>query len=84
MKYLTNWYVNAVKKNPSIVDNYEKQSKEYVEKNVQNRKLNTIFGDIKTENKTIFLESLKAFQNRNPNFLSSIINKELSSKFWIL
>ena len=27
LKYLTNWYESAVKKNPSMVDNYEKQSK---------------------------------------------------------
>ena len=26
LKYLTNWYEGAVKKNPSMVDNYEKQS----------------------------------------------------------
>jgi len=83
LKYLTNWYADTVKRNPSMVDNYEKQSKEYVEKNVKDRKRDTIFGDIKTENKTVFLESLKAFQNSNPNFLSSIINKELASKFWI-
>ena len=40
------------------------------------------FSDIKTENKAAFLESLKVFQNNNPNFLSSIINRELASKFW--
>lgn len=39
LKYLTNWYAGAVKKNPSMVDNYEKQSEEYVEKNVKNQKL---------------------------------------------
>lgn len=32
LKYLTNWYESAVKKNPSMVDAYEKRSKEYVEK----------------------------------------------------
>ena len=40
------------------------------------------FSDIKTENKAAFFESLKVFQNNNPNFLSSIINRELASKFW--
>ncbi len=82
LKYLTNWYEGAVKKNPSMVDNYEKRSEEYMEKNVKDQKLDATFSDIKTENKTAFLESLKAFQKNNPNFLSSIINRELTSKFW--
>ena len=82
LKYLTNWYEGAVKKNPSMVDNYEKQSEEYVEKNVKDRKLDTTFSGIKTGNKAAFLEGLKAFQNSNPTFLSSIINRELTSKFW--
>ncbi len=84
LKYLTNWYTDAVNKNPSMVDKYEKQSKEYVEKNVKDRKLDTTFADIKTENKEAFLNSLKAFQNSNPNFFTSIINRELTSKFWIV
>ncbi len=82
LKYLTNWYEGAVKKNPSMADDHEKQSEENVEKNVKDRKLDTTFSDIKTKNKAAFLESLKAFQNNNPNFLSSIINRELKSKFW--
>ena len=82
LKYLTNWYAGAVKKDPSMVDAYEKQSEEYVEKNVKDRELDTTFADIKTESKAVFFESLKMFQNNNPNFLSSIINRELASKFW--
>lgn len=82
LKYLTNWYAGAVKKDPSMVDTYEKQSEEYVEKNVKDRELDTTFADIKTESKAVFFESLKMFQNNNPNFLSSIINRELASKFW--
>ena len=82
LKYLTNWYAGAVKKNPSMVDNYEKQSEEYVEKNVKDRKLDTTFAGIKTGSKAVFIESLKMFQSNNPNFLSSIINRELTSKFW--
>ena len=65
-----------------MVDAYEKQSEEYVEKNVKDRELDTTFADIKTESKAVFFESLKMFQNNNPNFLSSIINRELASKFW--
>lgn len=82
LKYLTNWFVDAVKKNPWMVDNYEKQSEEYVEKNVENQKLDKTFAGLKTGNKKAFFESLKMFQSNNPNFLSSIINRELASKFW--
>ena len=82
LKYLTNWYVDAVKKNPSMVDNYEKQSEEYVEKKVKNQKLDKTFAGLKTGSKAAFFESLKMFQSKNPNFLSSIINRELASKFW--
>ena len=82
LKYLTNWYTGAVKKNPSMVDNYEKQSEEYVEKNVKNQKLDKTFAGLKTGSKAAFFESLKMFQSSNPNFLSSIINRELTSKFW--
>ncbi|MBD5545865.1 MAG: hypothetical protein HDQ97_00415 [Lachnospiraceae bacterium] len=82
LKYFTNWYADAVKKNPSMVDNYEKQSEEYVEKNVKDRELDTTFAGIKTGSKEVFFESLKMFQSNNPNFLSSIINRELTSKFW--
>lgn len=84
LKYLTNWYVGAVKKNPSMVDEYEKQSEEYVEKNVKDRKLDTTFAGIKTGNRVLFLESLKAFQGSNQDFLASIINRELASKFWMV
>ena len=82
LKYLTNWYAGAVKKNPSMVDNYEKQSEEHVEKNVKDQKLDTTFAGIKTGSKEAFFESLKMFQSNNPDFLSSIINRELTSKFW--
>ena len=84
LKYLTNWYSNAVKKSPNMIDNYEKQSDEYVEQNVKNQKLDKTFADIKTESKSIFLESLKAFQISNPGFLTSIIDRELALKFWNL
>lgn len=83
LKYLTNWYANAVSKNPHMVDEYEAKSDEYIEENVKNQKIDTTFKDLKTDSKSAFLESLKAFQIQNPNFLSNIINAELSRKFWI-
>ena len=82
LKYLTKWYANAVKKNPYMVDTYEKRSDEYVEKNVKNQTLSTAFDDIRTNNKSVFLEGLRAFQSKNPNFLSSVLNRELALKFW--
>lgn len=83
LKYLTNWYTNAVTKNPHMVDEYEAKSDEYIEENVKNKKIDSTFIDLKTENKAAFIESLKAFHIQNPNFLSNIINAELSRKFWI-
>ena len=82
LKYLTNWYSNAVTKNPHMVEKYEAKSDEYIEKNVKNQKVDSIFSDLKTESKSAFIESLKAFQAQNPNFLSNIVNKELSRKYW--
>ena len=82
LKYLTNWYANAVKKDSTMIDNYEKKSDEYVDQNVKNQKLDKTFSDIKTESKSAFLESLKAFRISKQGFLSSIIDRELASKFW--
>ncbi len=82
MKFISNWFISAVKKNPSMVDTYERRTDDYVEKNVKNRKLDTTFNGIRTENKSVFLESLRAFQSKNPNFLSSVLNRELTLKFW--
>ena len=53
-----------------------------MEKNVKDRELDTTFADIKTESMAAFLESLKMLQSEHPNFLSSVINRELTSKFW--
>lgn len=83
LKYLTNWYADAVTKNPHMVDNYEAQSDKYIEENVKNQKIDSTFKDLKTESKSAFLESLKAFQIQNPNFLSNIITTELAKKFWV-
>ena len=82
LKYLMNWYEDALKKNPNMVNEYEQKSEKYVEENVKNRKLDTTFKDIKTDSKAALLESLRAFQLNNPGFLSSLINRELSLQFW--
>lgn len=82
LKYLSNWYLQKVLKNPSVLDNYKKQSEEYIEKKVKSQKLDTTFVAVRTECKTDFLEGLKWFQSNRPNFLASIIEKELSLPFW--
>lgn len=82
LRYLSNWYAEALKKNPNIVNEYEQQSEKYIEENVKNQKLNTTFKDIKTDSKEAFLESLRVFQINNPGFLSSFISRELSLPFW--
>lgn len=82
LKYLVKWHGNAIKKNPSMVADYEKKSDEFIEKNVVNRKLDMTFAGIKTENKQAFLESLRTFRDSNPGFLSAVINRELALKFW--
>ena len=53
-----------------------------MEKNVKDQKLDKTFAGLKTGSKAAFFESLKMFQSNNPNFFSSIINRELASKFW--
>ena len=82
LKYLMNWYEDALKRNPNMVNEYEQRSEKHVEENVKNRKLDATFKDIKTDSKSAFLESLRAFQLNNPGFLSSLINRELSLQFW--
>lgn len=82
LKYLMNWYADAVKKNPSMVDKYEEQSDKYVEEKVKDQQLDNTFEDIKTNSKSAFLEGLRAFQISNPNFLSSVLKKELALQFW--
>ena len=82
LKYLMNWYEDALKKKPNMFNEYEQRSEKYVEENIKNQKLDTTFKDIKTDSKAAFLESLRAFQLNNPGFLSSLINRELSLQFW--
>ena len=65
----------------SMVEKYEAKSDAYIEKNVKNQKVDSTFSYLKTESKSAFIESLKAFQAQNPNFLSNVVNKELSRRY---
>lgn len=82
MRYLSNWYAKMVKTDKDMVGRYESKSDKYVAENVKNKKLDTTFSNIKTDSKVSFIESIKVFQNNNPNFLSSVIQRELSMIFW--
>lgn len=82
LKYMTKWYAGAVKKNPNMVDEYYKKSDNYMEESVKNKKVDETFSYIDVADKSMFLESLRAFQKSNPDFLTNILNQELSSKFW--
>lgn len=82
LKFLTNWYIGAVTQKPSMLDAYEKQMGEYEEKQVKSQKLDNTFDGLNTSNKSVYLESLRAFQQKNPNFLSSAISRELAASFW--
>lgn len=82
LKYMTKWYAGAVKKNPNMVDEYYKKSDDYMEENVKKQKLDETFSDIDVTDKNMFFESLRLFHKNNPNFLTNILNRELSSQFW--
>lgn len=82
LKYLTNWYIDFVKKNPYAVDTYENKSEEYLDSNVKDQELDKTFSGLDTKNKSSFIQSLRAFQISRPTFLSNLIGKELSRKFW--
>lgn len=82
LKYLSDWYFHTVLKNPSMLSRYKKESEEYVEQKVKNQKLDTTFAAIGIDNKTVFLESLKTSWNNRPNFLASILEREVSLEFW--
>lgn len=77
LRYLTNWALNSAGINSNMVSEYEKISKEYVEENVKGQKMDKTFADIRIDSISAFVESLKAFQEKNPLFLSAIINREI-------
>ena len=82
LKYMMKWYVGAVQENPKLVEQYHKQSEEYVKKTVKVQKTDTAFQKIDVSGKQAFLESLKAFCLKRPDFLTDILNRELNSAFW--
>lgn len=82
LKYVVKWYSNSVKANSNMLSEYYKKSDDYIEQSVNNRVLDSTFSNINISDKNIFIENLISFRQNNPDFLTSIINQELSSKFW--
>lgn len=82
LKYLSNWYLHKVLRDPFALENYKKQTEEYMEKKVKSRRLDTTFAAVRITRKEDFLEDLRLFQSNRPDFLASVIEKELSLEFW--
>lgn len=82
IKFLMDWYIKSLKDKPKIVEEYEKKSNKYFEKEVKDKELPTHFNDIDISSKETFLTGLRNFMSRNQNFMTGILSVELSNKFW--
>lgn len=82
LKFLTNWYINAVKNKPNILEEYEGKNDKYFEEELEDKELPTYFDDINVSSKETFLAGLRDFMANHQNFLSGILSFELSNKFW--
>lgn len=81
-KFLLNWYIKAVKDNSKIVEEYEKKSKNYFEKQVKDKELPAHFDGINVSSKETFLSGLRNFMSQHQNFMSGILSVELANRFW--
>lgn len=81
-RFFMNWYLKTLKDNPHTLEEYEKKSDEYFEKEVKDKELPTHFDSIDVSTKETFLAGLRNFMTKHQNFLSGILSFELSSKFW--
>ncbi len=82
LRHLTQWAIGAATSNPNMVAEYEQNAEKYIKENVKNQKLDMTFGNISTESKSAFMDSLKMFQSNHPNFLGEVLNREVSLQFW--
>lgn len=80
-KYMTNWYIDAVKEKPGVVERYEKINPT-IEKEVKDKELSRHFDGIDISSKGTFLEGLRNFMSRNQNFMTGVLSLELSNRFW--
>ena len=81
-RFLANWYTKALKEKPNIIEEYEKKSNAYFDKEVKDKELPAHFDSIDVSNKETFLAGIRNFMTKNQNFLSGILSFELSNKFW--
>ena len=81
-RFLANWYTKALKEKPNIIEEYEKKSNAYFDKEVKDKELPAHFDRIDVSNKETFLAGIRNFMTKNQNFLSGILSFELSNKFW--
>ena len=81
-RFLANWYIKALKEKPDIIEEYEKKSNAYFDKEVKDKELPARFGSIDVSDKETFLAGIRNFMAKNQNFLSGILSFELSNKFW--
>lgn len=80
-KYMTNWYIDAVKEKPGVVERYEKINPT-IEKEVKDKELSRHFDGIDISSKGTFLEGLRNVMSRNHNFMTGVLSLELSNRFW--
>ena len=81
-RFLVNWYIKALKERPNIVEEYEKKSNAYFDKEVKDKELPAHFDGIDVSAKETFLAGLRNFMAENQNFMSGILSVELSNRFW--
>lgn len=81
-RFLANWYTKALKEKPNIIEEYEKKSNAYFDKEVKDKELPAHFDSIDVSNKETFLAGIRNFMTKNQTFLSGILSFELSNKFW--
>ena len=82
LKFLTNWYIRAVKDNPKILEEYEKKNDRYLQKEVKDRALSAHFDGTDVSGKETFLAGLRNFILQHQNFMSDTLSVELSNRFW--
>lgn len=81
-KFLINWYLKTLKDKPNILEEYEKKSDKYFEKEVTDKELPAHFDGIDVSAKETFLAGLRNFMAKNQNFMSGVLSVELSNRFW--
>lgn len=83
LKYMVNWLEKTAKARPGMLEEYEAKNDKYMEEKVKNQVLPSHFDNINVSDKEAFLNGLRTFMDKNPNFMSGILARELSNRFWV-